>query len=294
MSNETLRDEIRDYWSDRAESFDAQPGHGIASETERAAWLALLRRHLPQGCGSSALDLACGSGEMGTLLLDLGYRVTGLDWSEPMLAIARRKAAAADRAVAFRQADAEVTMEPDAAYDLLLTRHLVWTLVDPAAAFAEWHRILRPGGRLVIIDGDFVRRTVTARLLDWAAARLGLRRRPAPDPELAARHRAILDRVHFRDGARAEAVAAMLRAAGFENIRVDFRLAPVNRAIARHAGLIEGLRREVQHRYLISAERAGPAGGKEDPRQQHADQHPDGEVVGPDHRHHRRQHDDRR
>ena len=256
MQNATLRDEIRDYWSDRAESFDDQPGHGIATETERLAWRSLLEPHVPVGAGQDALDLACGTGEMSGLLSDMGYAVTALDWSEPMLDIARRKATASGRDISFRQADAEVTMEPDATYSLVLTRHLVWTLVDPRAAFAEWHRILRPGGRLVIIDGDFVRRPFTARLLDRLATWAGDVSRQRAS-QLGARHAAILDRVYFRNGARADEVVAMLREAGFQDIVTDRRLRKVNRAIARRHGALEGLRREVQHRYVISAVRPG-------------------------------------
>ena len=255
MSNASLRDEIREYWSDRAPTFDAQVGHGIASPDERAAWHSVLRRHLGEDPGGKALDRACGTGEMSGLLDDLGYAVTGLDWSEQMLTIAQRKADEADRRITFRQADAEITMEPDATYDVLLTRHLVWTLVDPVAAFTEWHRVLQPGGRVVIIDGDFVTRSLAARMLAWAAARLGASQPPQTDPAMAARHRNILDRVYFRNGARAESVANMLRQAGFTNVKVDRRLGPINRAISRHAGLFVGLSREAQHRYVISAER---------------------------------------
>lgn len=253
MSNATLRDEIRDYWSARAAKFDAAPGHGIATPGERAAWLTLLRRHLGPGDGRRALELACGTGEMAGLLDDMNYAVTALDWSEPMLEIARAKSHAAGRATAFRQADAEVTMEPDASHDVLLTRHLVWTLVDPAAAFAEWRRILRPGGRLLIIDGDFVSPGQAARLLEWISARVAPGSMRQRDPDLAAQHQSILERVHFRHGARAGAVAALLRSAGFTDVTVDRRLGPINREIGRHAGLLHGLKRQTQHRYAISA-----------------------------------------
>lgn len=255
MSNLMLRDEIRDYWSARAPEFDAAPGHGIATPGERAAWLALLQRHLGPGKGRQALDLACGTGEMASLLSDMGYGVTALDWSEAMLDIARKKAQAAGRTIAFRQADAEVTMEAEASHDVLLTRHLVWTLVDPVAAFAEWRRILRPGGRLLIIDGDFVSPGHAARLLDWIARRISSASKSLPDADLAEQHRAILRRVHFRDGARAGAVAALLRAAGFTDVTVDRRLGRINRAIGRHAGFLQGLKRQTQHRYAISATR---------------------------------------
>jgi hypothetical protein len=45
-ANFTLRDEIRDYWSARAATFDEQVGHEIFSEVEREAWRDLVRRHL--------------------------------------------------------------------------------------------------------------------------------------------------------------------------------------------------------------------------------------------------------
>lgn len=252
-SNATLRDEIRDYWSARAVGFDAAPGHAIATPAERRAWLDLLIRHLGMGNGRQALDLACGTGEMSALLCELGYGVTALDWSDAMLDIACAKALKTGRAISFRQADAEVTMEADASMDVLLTRHLVWTLVDPRAAFAEWRRILRPGGRLLIIDGDFVSPGRAARLLDWIATRIAPSDAPSSPCDLAEQHQSIMRRVHFTNGARAREVAALLRSAGFEGINVDRRLGSINRAIGRHAGVLHGMKRQAQHRYAISA-----------------------------------------
>ena len=130
-NNFGLRDEIKAYWSARAATFDLSPGHEIFSEEERAAWHRLVEKHLGRGEGKSALDLASGTGVISHLMDDLGYRVTGLDWAEPMLERAKAKAKSRNRAITFRMGDAENTMEPDAAHDVIINRHLVWTLVDP-------------------------------------------------------------------------------------------------------------------------------------------------------------------
>ncbi|SFH51523.1 Ubiquinone/menaquinone biosynthesis C-methylase UbiE [Palleronia marisminoris] len=240
--NRDLRDEIRDYWSDRAEHFDSDPGHKITDGAERSAWQALFRRHLGAAEGRRLLDLASGTGEIAVLCRQLGFEVTGLDWSEPMLARARSKAPD----VAFLQADAERTMLPDASFDVVVTRHLVWTLVDPAAAFAEWRRVLTPGGQLLLVDGDFVTRSWLAR----AVARFS----PVPASHgMATRHQDILSRVHFAGGARADLVAALLAEAGFTDIRVDTRFGRIHRAQAGQFGWRKSLLRRSEHRYAIAA-----------------------------------------
>ncbi|TRW98880.1 class I SAM-dependent methyltransferase [Paracoccus sp. M683] len=249
-ANRDLRDEIREYWSDRAATFDQDPGHKISQGAERRAWAALFQRHLGPADGRRLLDLASGTGEISLLGHDLGFSVTGLDWSEPMLQKARDKAAAAGADVTFLQADAERTLEPDASYDAITARHLVWTLVDPSAAFSEWYRILKPGGVALLVDGDFVNRSAVHAML---ARMLGLAQRGAGHGHDAERHGAILSRVHFRQGARAEEVAALLDQAGFVDVRIDRALGRVHLAQRRTLGWRKSLLRLNEHRYAISA-----------------------------------------
>lgn len=248
-SNRDLRDEISDYWSDRAATFDMDPGHKIADGAERAAWKGLFRRHLGEAGGRRLLDLASGTGEIAMLCHELGYRVTGLDWAEPMLLRARAKAAAAGASITFLQADAERTMLPSASQDVIVTRHLVWTLVDPVASFAEWFRILAPGGQLLIVDGDFVSKGRVHRLL---ARLLGLTHRPV-EGGMPDRHADILSRVHFSSGARATEVAQLLEQAGFREVTVDTRLGAIHKAQAAGLGWKRALLRQSEHRYVISA-----------------------------------------
>jgi SAM-dependent methyltransferase len=121
--NWSLKDEIRTYWSKRAATFDDSFGHRILPGPERDAWMAVLRRHLgPEPL--HVLELASGTGEVTRVLRALGHRVTGLDFSEAMIARARAKHRG-DGDARFVLADAENTMEPDGAYDAVVCRHLV-------------------------------------------------------------------------------------------------------------------------------------------------------------------------
>ncbi|THK37855.1 SAM-dependent methyltransferase [Ensifer sp. MPMI2T] len=256
--NFNLRDEIKAYWSERAATFDLSPGHEIFSEEERAAWHQLIRRHLGEGGDRMALDLASGTGVVSHLLDDLGFRVTGLDWAEPMLERARNKARERRRKISFRMGDAENTMEPDEHYDAVVTRHLVWTLVDPAVAFAEWLRVLKPGGRLLVVDGDFVNTNALERLFSKLSAwgqRAGLLKADSPSGSRAMMetHRSILSRVHFSQGARAEEVANLLRKVGFVDVEIDTDLSEIHRTQARNWNFFRALARKSQHRYAIRA-----------------------------------------
>ncbi len=203
------------------------------------AWRALFTRHLGAAQGHRLLDLASGTGEIARLCTSLGCEVTGLDWSEQMLERARTKLPH----IPFIQADAERTMLPDASFDVIVTRHLVWTLVDPRAAFTEWFRLLAPNGRLLIVDGDFVQRNWLARLLAP---------KPNPNPNLS-RHQNILKQVYFSRGARAEAVADLLRVAGFDEITISRNLGGIHRAQAKQLGWRKSLLRRSEHRYVITA-----------------------------------------
>lgn len=258
LSNYDLRDEIKAYWSARAETFDTQPGHEIFSEPERHAWHALIRRHLGDGAGRKALDLASGTGVVSHLLDDVGFQVTGLDWAEPMLERARAKAKSRGRNITFVMGDAENTMEPDGAYDVITNRHLVWTLVDPKSAFIEWRRVLKTGGILLIVDGDFVNPGLASRLaktMTAIAVKLGLTKanNHRGTGAMADTHQSILSRVYFSQGARAEAVVELLKEAGFSDVVVDTDMRAIHKTQAKNFGFFKSLERATQHRYAIRA-----------------------------------------
>lgn len=254
MQNWSLKDDIRDYWSARAQTYDASPGHGIARHAEIEAWGRLIRRHLGAGEGRKALDLACGTGVMTMLMHGLGFEVTGLDFTEPMMARARRKSDEAKASIRFLTRDAEETMEPDETYDVIIARHLVWTLTDPDKAFADWLRILKPGGRLLIIDGDFVRKHWLEKLLPLLDRLLGKQQdgHSLLTPEQWQHHERIISQVHFKNGIRAEETVRLFEGAGFGALKIDTQLEDIRKARDIRLLSRKGLTSTLQHRFAIS------------------------------------------
>lgn len=253
--NWSLKDDIREYWSRRSETFDLAPGHEIFNDEERNGWHALLRRHLGEGAGRPVLDLASGTGVISHLLYDLGFQVTGLDFSDAMLARARAKAGQRKAKIRFIAGDAEQTLEADAAYEAVVTRHLVWTLVNPQVAFAEWYRVLKPGGTLLIIDADTgAPRSLKAHALRSVARLLAritpMSPRPGVDMET---HNRILKQVYFSDGARADRIVDLLRATGFQDLIIDRELSAIHRGQWRNMPLRQQIERASQDRYAIRA-----------------------------------------
>ena len=150
--------------------------------------------------------------------------------------------------------DAERTLERPESYDVLVTRHLVWTLVDPQAAFREWHSLLKPGGRLLIVDGDFVSDNFVRRIIRFVEQIVpGLSSGSHAPNAMRETHERILQRVYFSRGARAGDVADLLRQTGFGSIVIDTDLKRIHREQARHMTLLKGVVRATQHRYAIVA-----------------------------------------
>jgi SAM-dependent methyltransferase len=141
-----------DHWNDYAETFDAEPDHGLASPDVRAAWAELVLPQLPSAPAAVA-DIGCGTGTLSVLLALAGYTVKGIDTSPRMLEVARRKAAGAGVDVAFEQADAADPPYPVSSLDAVVVRHVLWALPDPGAAVERWADLLRPGGVLLLVEG---------------------------------------------------------------------------------------------------------------------------------------------
>jgi SAM-dependent methyltransferase len=126
--------------------------HGLRDPHIRDAWAARLASWLPAP-PADALDLGCGTGSLTLLMAGQGHRVTGIDLSPTMAGHARRKLSAAGLNARVLVGDAADPPPLGHSVDVILARHLLWTLPDPTAALQRWIALSRPGGRLVLIEG---------------------------------------------------------------------------------------------------------------------------------------------
>ncbi len=139
-------------WDSSSETYDTHYGHGIKSDNERDAWKKVFSDTLV-GKNLRILDVGSGTGEITLLLAKMGHTVQGLDISDEMINKSRKKAEAMGLNVLFEKGDAEKLPFEDSKFDVVVNRHLLWTLPHPDIALKEWTRVVKDGGHVLVIDG---------------------------------------------------------------------------------------------------------------------------------------------
>ncbi len=152
LDNEQRRYEARQYWDNAAAVFDHEPDHGLRDPVVRRAWTELLVNWLPSA-PVRILDIGCGTGSLSVLCAALGHAVTGIDLAPRMIAQAETKASAAGQRITFKVMDAANPQLAEPPFDVIVCRHLLWALPEPACALQRWVGMLAPGGRLLLIEG---------------------------------------------------------------------------------------------------------------------------------------------
>lgn len=119
------------------------------------AWRRMAVR-LSNPRGARVLDCACGTGDLTEAFANAGASsVTGLDYTAAMLDLARAKAADGRRLAVqptYIQGDAQSLPWPDASFDIVSIAFGIRNVDDTLKALREFHRVLAPGGRLIVLE----------------------------------------------------------------------------------------------------------------------------------------------
>jgi ubiquinone/menaquinone biosynthesis C-methylase UbiE len=155
VHDKSAQNRITGFWNTIAAGYEAHEGNVAAvGSDEYKAWVEALRDLLPPA-PANVLDVGTGTGFVALIAAGLGHRVLGTDLAEEMLGEARREARQRGVQVTFEVGDAVRPEFPAESFDAIVARHLLWTLRDPEQAFRNWRKLLRPGGRVVAVDGHW-------------------------------------------------------------------------------------------------------------------------------------------
>ncbi len=158
-ANQNLKERVRAFWQANpcgVKFADAEPG------TRRFYELVEAHRyekewHIPAAAdfaaarGLRVLEIGCGLGTDGAQFAKAGANYTGIDLTEAAVELARKRFEMFDLPGEFRTADAENLNFPDESFDLVYSHGVLHHTPDTAKAIREIHRVLRPGGRAVVM-----------------------------------------------------------------------------------------------------------------------------------------------
>ena len=155
-----LKNEIHDYWTNRARGYSEYNQQEMA-DARRTMWrdklLFLLGNQFPEKKPQEIkiLDVGTGPGFFAILLAEAGYQVTAIDYTEEMLKEAQSNAGELAKCIVWKTGDAQALDVESNSFDVIVTRNVTWNLPRPDLAYREWLRVLKPGGVLYNFDADW-------------------------------------------------------------------------------------------------------------------------------------------
>lgn len=151
------QDRINRYWTDRAEEFSGLRMRDYDS-VMKANYAEIFQYYLRDFKGRRVLDLGTGAGFFSLILAELGYQIVGVDYSEDMLQCAEKNRQLLGlEGIEFRQMDAHQLEFESEQFDLVVSRNVTWTLLDPQKAYQEMVRVLKPDGIIMNFDANYGR-----------------------------------------------------------------------------------------------------------------------------------------
>ena len=157
---DTILEENKTYWTGRASGY-SEVNQLELSTAQRQKWGDCLSgeiaRQFPNREPETirVLEVGTGPGFFAILLCERGYDITAIDLTPAMLEEAKKNAGALAGKICWMEMNAEALDFADGSFDVVLSRNLTWNLPHPDKAYAEWARVLKPGGLLLNFDANW-------------------------------------------------------------------------------------------------------------------------------------------
>ena len=154
MSTEISREGIHEMFDDISPTYDLV--NRFITLGMDQMWRKRFRKFIPQKKPLKLLDLATGTADQILALIDLVDEAVGIDLAEEMLKIGRKKCAAHKDKVELICASALDIPFPDKSFDVITMSFGIRNVTDTDQALQEMARVLKPGGRALILEGGLV------------------------------------------------------------------------------------------------------------------------------------------
>jgi len=158
-NSSTLKERVRSFWQENpcgTKFADAPPGSRrfyelVEEHRYTKEWHIPVAAHFADAKDLAVLEVGCGLGTDGAQFAKAGAKYTGIDLTDAAVELAKRRFELFDLPGTFRVADAERLDFPDNSFDLVYSHGVLHHTPDTPTAVREIHRVLRPGGKAVVM-----------------------------------------------------------------------------------------------------------------------------------------------
>lgn len=214
-----VKSRVELYWDRRSQTYDRN-----VYKSQNAAeefWKLILTTEIGTEKDLNILDVGTGTGFLALLFAELGHKVTAIDISKCMLEKTRCSAYKQNLAVNFMHGDAENLPFDKDSFDIVMNRYLLWTLPDPKTAVNEWSRVVKSGGKLILIDGRWHDPAIHMRLRRFLANIIVLITEKRNPYMFTSHYATIKDQLPFFNGITPNDVVNIFTEVGLKKISVN-------------------------------------------------------------------------
>lgn len=219
---------IRSYWDWRSQTY----GNTVykSQDDAKQIWKTALNDAIRTDKTNKAdktdkklnvLDVGTGTGFLALIFAEMGHTVTGVDISRHMLEKSRDNADKMSLDVDFMHGDAENLPFEDETFDIVINRHLLWTIPNPGVAVGEWSRVVTSGGKLMLIDGMWHDSAISMRLRRFLGRMIVFMTEKRSSRVFTSYYARVKDQLPFFSGSNPDAVVDMFNEVGLKNVSVD-------------------------------------------------------------------------